>query len=555
MAVIHRMAHRLVYQTQIGLSIPKRTKSGPFFAFHPPAAGARPPARLTGGANVDKMEMICGRLRPQGNMGATATVRFMEQAAADKTRRKKHFSIGGQRDVNMTEGNIVRHLTDFAVPLLIGNIFQQLYNTVDTWVVGNYVSNEAFSAVGTVGPIINMLIGFFLGLSSGASVVIAQYYGANRRDKVHDAVHTAIFMTLLLGVAFTVLGILLVPTMLGFMKTPADVFPASSEYLVIYFAGVIGLMIYNIGSGILRAVGDSTRPFYFLVVSAVINTALDLVFVLVFHMGVAGVALATVIAQAVSALLVVLTLMHSHTCIRLRLRDLRIHFDMLKKILLVGIPAAVQMAITSFSNVFVQSYINVFGSDCMSGWTAYSKIDQLIVLPMQSIALAATTFVGQNLGSGRTDRAQRGTRIAVLMSMATTFLVMVPVLIAAPALVTFFNRKAEVIAYGSLFLRVISPFYLVMCIYQVYAGALRGAGNSRVPMIIMLASFVAFRQCYLFIMTRYISNEILPIAFSYPAGWLVCSGLMLLYYRKMRLGRSSLLERENAAPSAGNCPG
>ena len=415
----------------------------------------------------------------------------------------RHFSLGGQRDVNMTEGNIARQLIDFAVPLLIGNIFQQLYNTVDTWVVGNYVSNVAFSAVGSVGPIINMLIGFFLGLSSGASVVIAQYYGARKDREVHDTVHTAILMTLVLGVVFTILGLVLTPTMLRLMKTPEEVLPESAAYLTIYFSGVIGLMLYNIGSGILRAVGDSTRPFYFLVVSAVINTGLDLLFVLVFDMGVSGVALATIIAQGVSAALVIVVLMRSRGALRLRWKDLRISWSMLSKILRVGIPAAIQMAITAFSNVFVQSYINVFGSDCMAGWTAYSKIDQLIVLPMQSISLAATTFVGQNLGSNLVERAQRGSRTALWMALGTTGIVMLPVLLAAPWLVAFFNSKAEVVEFGTLFLRYISPFYLVMCVYQVYAGALRGAGNSRVPMILMLLSFVAFRQAYLYVVSRW----------------------------------------------------
>ena len=475
----------------------------------------------------------------------------MEQAESGYIRKKLHFSIGGQRDVNMTEGSIVRHLIDFSIPLLIGNIFQQLYNMVDTWVVGNFVSNEAFSAVGSVGPIINMLIGLFLGLSSGASVVIAQYYGADRRDKVQDAVHTSMLMTLLMGVVFTAAGILLAPTMLRLMKTPANVFPASQEYLVIYFAGVLGLMVYNIGSGILRAVGDSTRPFYFLVVSAVINTVLDLVFVLVFDMGVAGVAWATIIAQGVSALLVVLTLMHSHTCIRLRLRELRIKFDVLKQILFIGVPAAVQMAITAFSNVFVQSYINVFGADCMSGWTAYSKIDQFIVLPMQSISLAATTFVGQNLGHGSLERAHNGTRIGMMMALVTTAVLLVPVLIFAPALVTFFNAKAEVVAYGSLFLRYISPFYLVMCTYQIHAGALRGAGNSRVPMIIMLASFVLFRQLYLFVTARLFPGNVNAVAFAYPAGWVLCSVLMLTYYHKMRLGKGVSLAQSPPGSAAG----
>ena len=217
------------------------------------------------------------------------------------------MAITTRHEVRMTEGNIVRHLIRFALPLLIGNIFQQLYNTVDTWVVGNYVSNEAFSAVGSVGPIINMLIGLFMGLSSGTGVVIAQYYGAERESEVHDTVHTAIIMTLVLAVFFSILGRALIPFALDFMKTPPEVVPESTKYLNIYFAGVIGLMLYNIGTGILNAVGDTKRPFYFLVISALLNTALDLLFVLGFHMGVEGVALATVIAQCTSAVLVMIT--------------------------------------------------------------------------------------------------------------------------------------------------------------------------------------------------------------------------------------------------------
>ena len=325
-----------------------------------------------------------------------------------------HSLSRGKRDVDMTEGSIPRHIINFAFPLLIGNIFQQLYNTVDTWVVGNYVSNEAFSAVGTVGPIINTLIGFFMGLSSGAGVVISQYYGAKRPEKVHDAVHTAIVMTLVLGIVFTAVGILMIPAMLNLMKTPAEVMPESSAYLTIYFAGILGLMLYNMGAGILRAVGDSKRPFYFLVVSAVLNTVLDLVFVLQFNMGVRGVAYATIIAQGVSAVLILITLMRSESCIRLTLWHLKISWEMLGKIVRIGIPAAIQMAVTAFSNIFVQSYINYFGADCMSGWTAYSKIDQLILLPVQSIALASTTFVGQNLGINRVERAKRGVRLSLI---------------------------------------------------------------------------------------------------------------------------------------------
>ena len=464
----------------------------------------------------------------------------MEKAIKTNRVRKR------KNDVNMTEGSIIHHLVAFAAPLLVGNIFQQLYNTVDTWVVGKYVSNEAFSAVGTVGPIINMLIGFFLGLSSGAGVVISQYYGAGKTEEVRKTVHTSIMMTIILGLIFTGLGIALIPGMLALMNTPAEVIPESTAYLSIYFSGVLGLMLYNIGSGILRAVGDSTRPFYYLVVSAIINTVLDLVFVLRFDMGVAGVAWATIIAQGISALLTLITLLRSDSCIRLSLRALRIHFDMLKKIIRVGIPAALQMAVTSFSNVFVQSYINYFGADCMSGWTAYGKIDTLLMLPMQSLALAATTFVGQNLGTGKVDRAKRGVRIALALSVGTAVLSMIPVLIFAPSLVAFFNDKPAVVAYGTMFLRYISPFYVLCCFNQVYSGALRGAGNTRAPMVIMLSSFVVFRQIYLFILTRFITNTILPVAMGYPAGWLVCSLLTCLYYRQADLTKSRIVETETA---------
>jgi len=449
-----------------------------------------------------------------------------------------------RKDIDMTSGPIWGHLITFATPLLIGNIFQQFYNTVDTWVVGNYVSNEAFSAVGTVGPIINMLIGFFVGLSSGAGVVISQYYGAKKYDKVQDTVHTAIVMTLLLGVLFTCIGIWITPYMLRLMKTPDTVLPESTAYLTIYFSGILGLMLYNIGAGILRAVGDSRRPFYFLVVSACLNILLDLVFVLLFDLGVRGVALATVLAQSVSAILTIITLLRSNSCIRLVPKQLRMHVDMLKKIIRVGIPAAIQMMITAFSNIFVQSYINYFGDDCMSGWTAYSKIDQLLFLPMQSIALASTTFVGQNLGIGQVKRARQGVTNALILSLLATCIVMAPVLIFAPQLVAFFNSKETVIHIGTLFLRYISPFYLLCCVNQIYSGALRGAGNSRTPMYIMLISFVAFRQMYLFVMKNFISNQILPIAMGYPAGWFVCSLLTFCYYHKVNLEKSRLTEEK-----------
>lgn len=448
-----------------------------------------------------------------------------------------------RQDVDMTQGNILHHIISFALPLLLGNLFQQLYNTVDTWVLGNYVSNEAYSAVGNVSPIVNMLIGFFMGLSAGAGVVISQYYGAGQMEKVQNTVHTAIVMTLGLAVVFTGIGLFMIPYMLDLMKMPDEVIPEATTYLSIYFSGILGLMLYNIGAGILRAVGDSRRPFYFLVVCAVMNTVLDLVFVLVFKMGVEGVALATILSQAVSAILVLITLIRTNNCVKLSVKKLRVHWDILKKIIFVGIPAALQMAVTSFSNVFVQSYINYFGPDCMSGWTTYSKVDQLLFLPMQSISLATTTFVGQNLGKGLVDRAKKGIQTSLLVACGATALLMIPVIAFAPPLAAFFNAKEEVIGYSTLFLRWLTPFYVLCCFNQIHGAALRGAGNSRAFMIITLCSFVGFRQVYLFAMSN-ICNEILPIAMSYPAGWLVCSAITAIYYRKVQLGKTRLVEDE-----------
>ncbi len=446
-----------------------------------------------------------------------------------------------KRDVDMTEGSIVKHLITFALPLLVGNVFQQLYNMVDTWVVGRYVSNEAYAAVGTVGPIVNMLIGFFMGLSSGAGVVISQYYGARRHDKVHDTVHTAMVMTLILGVLFTAVGLGMTPFMLDLMNTPENVLPESTAYLTIYFSGILGLMVYNIGAGILRAVGDSQRPFYYLVVCAVMNTVLDLLFVLVFGMGVEGVALATILSQGTSAVLVVIALLRADNCVKLVVKDLKLHWDMLKKIFTVGIPAALQMAITAFSNIFVQSYINFFGDNCMSGWTTYAKVDQLLFLPMQSISLASTTFVGQNLGKNQVDRAKKGVRVSITLAVISTVVLMIPVLIFSEPIVAFFNSKPEVVEYGALLLRWISPFYVLCSFNQIYSGALRGAGNTKAPMVIMISTFVVFRQIYLFVMSR-ICNEIIPIAMSYPAGWLLCSTITLIYYHKVQLGKTRLVE-------------
>lgn len=448
---------------------------------------------------------------------------------------KSRLLARGKTEVDMTSGGIVALLLNFAAPLLLGNIFQQLYNTVDTWVVGNYVGKNAFSAVGTLSPIINTIIGFFIGFSNGACVIISRHFGAGDKEKVQRSVHTFVAVTLILCVVFTILGIALTPLMLDLIKSPAEVRSEQYTYLSIYFAGVTGLLLYNMGSAILRAVGNSVYPFLFLVVSALLNTAMDLVFVIAFDMGTAGVAYATIAAQMVSAILVMAMLFKTDSSVRVRLKSLRIDRSILGGIFRIGLPAALQMSVTAFSNIFVQSYINFFGSDCMGGWTAYSKIDQLLFLPMNSLSLATQTFVGQNLGRKLTDRTRRGIRTSLFMSMLCTAVLIIPVVAFAPSLVRFFIDESEagVIHYGTLFLRMISPFYVMCCLNQIYGGALRGAGEAKVSMVIMLGSFVLFRQIYLFVVSNYVSNTVVAISLGYPFGWLLCSILMLVFYKRI----------------------
>ena len=385
---------------------------------------------------------------------------------------------GKKKTMDMTQGVIWKQLVAFAFPLLIGNLFQQLYNTVDSIVVGNFVSTQALAAVGSVTPIINMLIGFFSGLATGQASLSASISAHITAKWSINRYIPPFLMTLILGVAVTFIGIGMAPAMLRFMSTPDDVMASSSEYLRIYFAGVIGLMLYNIASGILRAVGDSKRPLYFLIVSSIVNVVLDLTFVIVFKMGVAGVAWATILAQFISAALALISLAKSDGDYRFVIRDLKMDWMVLKKVVRIGLPAGLQMAITSFSNVFVQSYINAFGSSCMAGWTSYSKIDQFVLLPMQSLSLSATTFVGQNLGAGNLSRAKKGTRVSLALSMAITVLLTILLLIFSRQMLLLFTQDDNVLYYGGIFIRFLCPFYVLCCANQIFAGSLRGAGDA-----------------------------------------------------------------------------
>lgn len=430
----------------------------------------------------------------------------------------------------MTSGSVWKQLIQFSIPLLLGYLFQQMYSTVDSIVVGNFVGKQALAAVGSTTSIINTLIGVFTGFATGAGVVIAQGCGAGDRERVHDAVHTVMLFTFLLSVVFTAAGMLLVRPMLVMMATPDDVMPEAETFLSIYFAGVSGLLVYNMGSGVLRAVGDSRRPLYFLVFAAVLNTALDLLFVIVFHWGVAGVAWSTTISQALSAVLVLVTLSRSEGVYRLVWRDLRIAKPLLREMLRIGFPTSVQMALTAFSNVFVQGYINFFGSACMAGWATYAKIDQILDLTLQTMTMSVTTFVGQNIGAGLFRRAKKGLSATMVLLLSCTALEIALVTVFAPQLAALFNPDDGVVRYGALFVRLISPFYPLACVANILAAALRGAGDANNTMLILLGSFVVARQIYLFIASHTV-NAVIPIALGYPFGWFVAAVAMFVYYK------------------------
>lgn len=435
------------------------------------------------------------------------------------------------KENSMTSGNILKQIILFSLPLLFGNLFQQLYNTVDSIIVGNYVGKDALAAVGSSAPIINMLVGFFMGLATGAGVVISQYFGAKQEQKVHDAVHSAIALTFIVGIILTIIGSLIAPILIQMIGTPEAVFNHSTTYLRIYFYGILGLLVYNMGSGILRAVGDSKRPLYFLILASLINIVLDYVFVVYLHMGISGVAWATLIAQSTSAILTLFVLIKSDTCYRLILKDLKINREMLRKTINIGLPSGIQQSIVSFSNVIVQSYINSFGAGAMAGNSAWIKIDSFIVLPVMSLSLAATTFVGQNLGAKQEKRALHGTNIVLLMSITITTILSLIVYFNGPTLLSIFSNDPEVLKYGTIMMNIFIPGYVFLCIVQVFAGTLRGAGVATPPMVTMIFCYVVVRQIYLAILTKTTHNFGLTML-GFPLTWALCALLLFLYYRK-----------------------
>ena len=430
---------------------------------------------------------------------------------------------------DMTQGPILRQLVFFSFPLMLGNVFQLLYNMVDSIIVGNFVSKQALAAIGSTTVIVSMIVFFFSGFATGAGVVIGNNFGARNMDRLHDAVHTTVAATFIFSLLLTLLGTAAVRPMLVIMRTPEDVFRDAALYLRIYIGGISGLLIYNMGSGILRAVGDSIRPLGFLILTSVLNILLDLFFVIVLKLGIAGAAVATILSQFVSAALILLLLTRTRDIYRLDWRELHIDFPILKKIFSIGMPTALQAVITSFSNIFVQGYINAFGSDVMAGWSCYNKLDHFIFLPMQSMSVASTTFVSQNAGAGNERRSRRGTFLAILITCLVIGVTAAVLTFFAPAAVRMFSPDEAVIRYGAMFIRTNAFFLIFNGIAQVLAGALRGRGDSRGPMVIMLFNFVVVRQIYLYWVTHFVANTPRLVGFGYPVGWVLCCVMELIY--------------------------
>ena len=439
---------------------------------------------------------------------------------------------------DMTQGPILRQLVFFSFPLMLGNVFQLLYNMVDSIIVGNFVSKQALAAIGSTTVIVSMIVFFFSGFATGAGVVIGNNFGARNMDRLHDAVHTTVAATFIFSLLLTLLGTAAVRPMLVIMRTPEDVFRDAALYLRIYIGGISGLLIYNMGSGILRAVGDSIRPLGFLILTSVLNILLDLFFVIVLKLGIAGAAVATILSQFVSAALILLLLTRTRDIYRLDWKELHIDFPILKKIFSIGMPTALQAVITSFSNIFVQGYINAFGSDVMAGWSCYNKLDHFIFLPMQSMSVASTTFVSQNAGAGNERRSRRGTFLAILITCLVIGVTAAVLTFFAPAAVRLFSPDEAVIRYGAMFIRTNAFFLIFNGIAQVLAGALRGRGDSRGPMVIMLFNFVVVRQIYLYWVTHFVANTPRLVGFGYPVGWVLCC-VMELIYAWCRLKRSA----------------
>lgn len=432
--------------------------------------------------------------------------------------------------LDMTKGTPWKLIVQFAVPVFLSQVFQQLYNTADALIVGQFLGDEALAAVSASGPLIFLLISFFTGLSMGAGVTISRYFGAGDYDRVSRAIHTDVLLGLLSGIVLTVVGVVFTPTFLRWMGTAPEVLPDAIAYFRYYFIGVLAVVLYNMCKSIMNALGDSKRPLYYLIISSLTNIALDLLFVGVFRWGVWSAAVATTISQAVSMVLCLIHLCKKGTIYQLKLSKLRIDREMLGQIVRYGLPSGVQNSVIGLANVIVQSNINSFGKVAMAAYGAYSKLEGFAFLPVTSFTMALTTFVSQNLGAGLHERAKKGSRFGIVASVVIAELIGVAMYILSPQLVAFFTSTTEVIELGTREMRTTALFFCLLAFSHAIAAVCRGAGKAFVPMTIMLLFWCVVRIAYITVVMN-IVHEIQYIYMAYPITWSLSSIVYFIYYR------------------------
>lgn len=439
---------------------------------------------------------------------------------------KKNEGNGTNRII---EGTIWKQLLIFFFPILVGTFFQQLYNTVDAVVVGRFAGKEALSCVGgSSSQIINLVVGFFTGMSAGATVIISQFFGAGEKNKLERALHTAYAFAILGGIIAGIAGIIATIPVLKLMNTPAELMKDSALYVRIYFAGLVFIFVYNMGSAVLRAVGDVRRPLYYLIICCVVNIVLDVVLVCVCSLGVLGVAVATLLAQFVSAVLVTRALMLHTNSMKLTLSKIRLHKDILPSMLKIGLPTGIQSSMYSVSNIIVQSALNSFGVDTMAAWSAFGKIDSMFWMINTAFGISATTFVGQNFGAGRYDRVKKGTVQCLLMDIAAALLFSTFTLITGRYLLMIFTSETEVISIGFRMMRIISPAYFIFVFIEIFSGSLRAQGHVMVTTFMTMIGVCAFRIAWVLLIVPHGTLE--QIVSCYPATWIVTATGMIIYY-------------------------
>lgn len=435
------------------------------------------------------------------------------------------------KGTKLLEGSIWKGIVSFAIPLFLGNLFQQLYNTVDSLIVGNFLGSDALAAVSSTGSLIFLLVGFFNGIAMGAGVVISKYFGARDYENLKKAVHTDVAFGLVAGMILTVVGMVLAPQILVLMGTPESVLPNSIAYFRTYFAGSLAFVMYNIVMGILQAVGDSRHPLYYLIFSSIVNVVLDLLFVGVFRLGVGSAAAATVISQAASAILCFVRLVRTQDVYQVHIKEIRFYPQILKQIIHIGLPSGLQNSLISIGNIVVQTNINKFGVMAVAGCGVYSKIEGFAFLPITCFAMSLTTFIGQNLGARQYDRAKKGAKFAILCSISLAELVGVIVYFGIPYLAAAFDNSLEVVAVATRQAHTEALFYFLLAFSHCIAGIMRGAGKSTMPMFTMLASWCLIRITYITIVVRLIP-KIQVIFWAYPLTWSISSIIFLIYFLK-----------------------